>query len=146
MPSRISGRVALGLACSAIAATGALEAATTVAQGAPANTVAIENCHVKRGGDFIWFYCGIASDAAANTTVLVNYRVNLVTFKPATAGTWFSRSGTLRFTGGGQQVRNVKFAVRNLSPAKVRERLRVTLSDATGATITRATAKAAGSA
>ena len=130
-----------------LAATGAALAiavpataqATASAPGGK-GTVAIDNCHIKRSsaaGGFTWFYCGVVADAPAN--VSVNYKVNLTTFKPSTGGTWDKGSGTIRFTGG-ESLENLKFAVRGLSAAQVKSKLRVTLSNARGATITRASA------
>ncbi len=137
MSNVFRARLALGLLCTLALALAAapVQATTTHA------TVAIDNCHVKRGGSFTWFYCGVTSEVPTNTKISVSYRVNLVTFKPNTGGTWDKRSGTLHF-GYGQSLQNLKFAVRNLSAAQVKKRLRVVLSEARGATITDATAVA----
>ena len=140
MSRAASTRIALALVCAAVAAAGG-NGASTAAAGTLPGVVSIDNCHLKQGRGFVWFYCGVVSDSIPNNTVLVNYRVNLTTFKPNTGGTWHSRTGTLRFTGG-QSVRTLKFAVRNRSAAQVRTQLRVTLSDARGATIRDATAVA----
>ena len=123
---------------------------TTTPQPTPADaTVAIDNCHVKRsrnGGGFTWFYCGVVTDAPGTGPITVSYRVNLRVFRPPTGGTWrTSPTGTLRFTGGGAQLLNLKFAARNRSVAQVRQSLRVTLTNAQGATIIDATAGAAAS-
>jgi hypothetical protein len=123
---------------------------TTTTQPTPTGaTVAIDNCHVKRsraGGGFAWFYCGVVTDTPGTRTITVRYSVNLPVFKPPTGGTWrTTRTGTLRFTGGGPQLLNLKLAVRNRSVSQVRKSLRVTLSDAQGATITDGTARAASS-
>jgi hypothetical protein len=140
MSKATSTRIALALACITVAAAGGVEASTAAAGTLP-GVVSIDNCHVKQGRGFAWFYCGVVSDSIPNNTVLVNYRVNLTTFKPNTGGTWYNRSGTLRFTAG-QSVQTLKFAVRNRSAAQVRKQLRVTLSNARGATIRDATAVA----
>jgi hypothetical protein len=121
---------------------------TTTTQTAPTGaTVAIDNCHVKRSrnsGGYTWFYCGVVADVPVSGSISVAYRANLTTFKPGTGGSWRSRSGTLRFTSG-QSLANVKFAVRNRTVAQVRQTLRVTLSNAQGATIIDAPARAAAS-
>jgi hypothetical protein len=121
---------------------------TTAPQPTPTGaTVAIDNCHVKRSrnnGGFTWFYCGVVTDVPGSAPVSVSYRTNLTTFTPSTGGSWSRRSGTLRFTSG-QSLLNLKFAVRNQTVAQVRQNLRVTLSNARGATITDATARAAAS-
>jgi hypothetical protein len=135
-----STRIALALAFATVAAAFGVEAQSAVAGTLP-GVVSIDSCHVKQGRGFVWFYCGVASDSVPNNTVLVDYRVNLTTFKPKTGGTWYNRTGTLRFTGG-QSVQTLKFAVRNRSAAQVRKQLRVTLSNARGATIRDATAVA----
>ena len=112
------------------------------AQGASGSTVAIDNCHVKQARGYAWFYCGVIADATTKASITVSYKTNLTTFKPNTGGTWSKGSGTLHFGGPGQSVLNLKFAVRNLTAAQVRKRLKVTLSNASGATITDATAVA----
>jgi hypothetical protein len=140
MSKATSTRIALALACATVAVAGGVEASTAAAGTLP-GVVSIDNCHVKQGRGFAWFYCGVTSDSIPNNTVLVNYRVNLTTFKPNTGGTWDNRTGTLRFTGG-QSVQTLKFAVRNRSAAQVHRQLRVTLSNARGATIRDATAVA----
>ena len=109
--------------------------------------MAIDNCHVKRSrnnGGFTWFYCGVVTDVPGSASISVSYRTNLTTFTPSAGGSWSRRSGTLRFTSG-ESLLNLKFAVRNQTVAQVRQKLRVTLSNARGATITDATARAAAS-
>ena len=110
---------------------------------APSATISIKNCHVQRSHHThaVWFYCAVTADGAQDATV--DYRSNLATYKPPTGGTWSNQTGTLRFTGGGRQIGELKFAVRNrsLTPAQVRAKLRVTLSNV-GATITNAVATA----
>jgi hypothetical protein len=138
-------RVALAAACALAAIAAALApSALAASQG----TLAIDNCHVKHStssGGFSWFYCGIVADAPAKTTVSFTYRVNVATFKPSVGGTWDKGSGSERFTGGGETLWTLKVAVRNLTPAQLRKKLKVTLSDASGATITDGTAVAGGS-
>ena len=110
----------------------------------PASTISIDNCHVQRSptSHVVWFYCGVTADNATN--VSAHYRSNLATVKPKTLGPWRSRSGKLAFTGGGQQVLTLKFAVRNkdLTVRQVKQRVRVTLSNAKGGTIADAVARA----
>lgn len=142
MLASLARRRALGVSC-AIVAAAALQVLPAAAQTATSATVAIDSCHVKSSRGFSWFYCGVTSDANAKATISVEYRVNLTTFKPNTGGTWDRQSGTLRFGGPGQTVQNLKFAVRNLTAAQVRKRLRVTLSKPRNARITHATATAA---
>ncbi len=122
MVSRLSRTLAcvaaVALSAGAVTLPAIAGAATTSA------TVKIDNCHVQRsraGGGFTWFYCGVVTDAPANVSVSVAYGVNLATFKPSTGGTWFSRAGTLRFPGGGEQLRNIKLAVRDLSVSQERD-------------------------
>jgi len=140
-PSRM-GRLAAVTTALALATAGATQAATPT-NGIAQGTLKIDNCHIQRSGaagGFTWFYCGVVGDAPANVNISASYRVNLKTFKPSTGGTWDKGSGTIRFTGGGESLENLKFAVRNLSKAQVKSKLRVTLSNASGATITRGTA------
>jgi hypothetical protein len=144
--SRIRPTTMCVLAATGAALTIAVSATTQAATSAPVGgkgTVTIDNCHIKRSsaaGGFTWFYCGVVADAPAKVNVSVNYKVNLSTFQPSTGGTWDKGSGTIRFTGGGESLENLKFAVGNLSIAQVKSKLRVTLSGARGATITRASA------
>jgi hypothetical protein len=118
--------------------------AVAVAQG-PASAIDIDNCNVKssrNAGGFTWAYCPIVVQAPAGQTVGVRYRVNLSTYKPVSGASYRARSGTLAFTGGGEQTLNVKFAFKRLTVAQVVRRLKVTLSSPTGATILDATATA----
>jgi hypothetical protein len=104
----------------------------------PTATIDIDHCHVKtsrNAGGFTWAYCPIVVNAPGTGLVSVHYRSNLATFKPPTNGTWSAQSGTLKFTGGGDQLLNVALAFKKLTPAQVTSRLKVTLSNATGATI-----------
>ena len=129
--------------------TSTTDTTTTTAPSGP--TVAIDNCHVRHSraqGGFTWAYCGIVTDTTDTTdttasgSITVDYRINLPVFRPSTGGTWQRhRTGTLLFTGGGAQLLNIKFAIRNRSVSQVRQSLRVTLSDAQGATLTDATAR-----
>jgi hypothetical protein len=134
-------RLTATTAALAIAAAGTAQATAPPADGQ--GTFKIDNCHIQRSraaGGFTWFYCGVVGDAPANVNISVRYEVNLATFKPSTGGTWDKGTGTVKFTGGGESLQNLKFAVRNLSKAQVKSKLRVSLSNASGATITRATA------
>jgi hypothetical protein len=119
-------------------------AAPAMAQ-TPRSTIGIDSCHVQRSPTthVVWFYCGVTADDATN--ISAHYRSNLATFKPKTLGPWRSRSRKLAFDGGGQQVLTLKFAVRDrdLTVRQVRQRLRVTLSNAKGGTIADGVAKAA---
>ena len=141
MNSHLTPRLTAGLCSAAIGVLGF--AAPAIAQ-TPASTIGIDNCHVQRSptSHVVWFYCGVTADNATN--VSAHYRSNLATFKPKTLGPWRSRSGKLAFKGGGQQVVSLKFAVRNkhLTVRQVEQRVRVTLSNAKGATIADAVARA----
>jgi len=142
MNSHLTPRLTTGLCCAAIGVLGF--AAPAMAQTS-ASTIGIDNCHVQRSPTThdVWFYCGVTADNATNASV--GYRSNLATSKPKTLGPWRSRSGTLAFNGGGQEILTLKFAVRNkdLTVRQVKQRLRVTLSNAKGATIADGIARAA---
>jgi hypothetical protein len=113
---------------------------------APAATVTIDPCTVRRSrnaGGFTYAYCSIVTQAPAGQTVSVRYRSNLATYKPAVPnGDYDPQSKTVAFTGGGDQIQSVKLAFKKLTVAQVTSRLKVTLSAASGATITNATATA----
>ena len=138
-PSGVAGLCITAIAALAVAGTASAQTP------APSATVAIKDCHVQRSNHTraVWFYCAVTADGPENASV--DYRSNLATYKPPTGGTWSNQTGTLRFTGGGRQIGGLKFAVRNrsLTPAQVRAKLGVTLSNAQGATITNAVATAA---
>jgi len=140
-PSGVAGLCITAIAALAVAGT----ASAQTPAPAPLATIGIKNCHVQRSHrtHAVWFYCAVTADGPENASV--DYRSNLATYKPPTGGTWSNQTGTLRFTGGGRQIGGLKFAVRNrsLTPAQVRAKLRVTLSNAQGATITNAVATAA---
>ena len=142
MNSHLTPRLTAGLCSAAIGVLGF--AAPAMAQ-TPASTISIDNCHVQRSPTthVVWFDCAVTADNATN--VSAHYRSNLATWKPKTIGPWSSRSGTVAFKGGGEQIRSLKFAVRNkhLSVRQVEQRVRVTLSNAKGATITDGVATAA---
>ena len=142
MNSHRSPRLVAGL-CSAV--IGVLGFAAPAMAQTPASTISIDNCHVQRSATsgVVWFYCGVTADNAQN--ISAHYRSNLATFKPKTVGPWSSRSGKVAFKGGGQQVVSLKFAVRNrdLTVRQVKQRVRVTLSNAKGGTIADGVAKAA---
>ena len=142
MNSHLTPRLTAGLCSAAIGVLGF--AAPAMAQ-TPASTISIADCHVQRSptSHVVWFYCGVTADNATN--VRAHYRTNLATTKPQTVGPWSSRSGTVAFKGGGQQISTLKFAVRNqhLSVRQVEQRVRVTLSNAKGGTITDGVATAA---
>ena len=63
-------------------------------------------------------------------------------FRGVSGASYRSQSGTLAFTGGGEQTLNVKLAFKRLTVAQVVRRLMVTLSNPTGATILDAAATA----
>jgi hypothetical protein len=142
MNSHLSPRLTAGLCSTAIGVLGF--AAPAMAQ-TPASTISIDNCHVQRSPTThaVWFYCAVTADNATN--ISADYRTNLATFKPKTIGPWSSRSGKVAFKGGGDQILSLKFAVRNkhLTVRQVKQRVRVTLSNAKGGTITDGVAKAA---
>jgi hypothetical protein len=109
-------------------------------------TVTIDPCtvrHSRNAGGFTYAYCSIVAQAPAGQAVSVRYRSNLATFKPAVPnGTYSPRTKTVAFTGGGDQIQTIKLAFPKLTVAQVTSRLKVTLSDASGATITNAAATA----
>jgi hypothetical protein len=113
---------------------------------ASAATVAIDDCTVRvsrNAGGFTYAYCSIVAQAPAGQAVSVHYRSNLATYKPAVPnGTYSPQSKSVAFAGGGDQIQTIKLAFKKLTAAQVRSRLKVTLSDASGATITDATATA----
>ena len=107
-------------------------------------TVSIDNCAVRRsrnGGGFAYFYCAVVSDTMPGGSGSVKYTVNLPVYTPRSGGTWSKKTGTVS-VGAGQQVLNLKFAVRNRSVSQVRSALRVTLSDPRGLNVVDGTAKA----
>jgi hypothetical protein len=116
----------------------------TSAPASPTATVTIDPCtvrHSRNAGGFTYAYCSIVTQAPAGQTVSVRYRSNLATYKPAVPnGDYDPQSKTVAFTGGGDQIQSVKLAFKKLTVAQVTSRLKVTLSDASGATITNATA------
>lgn len=124
--------------------------APSSAAASPTATVAIDNCTVRvsrNAGGFTYAYCSIVTQAPAGQAVSVRYRSNLATYKPAVPnGTYSPQSKTVAFSGGGDQILTIKLAFKKLTAAQVHSRLKVTLSDASGATITdgTATAQAAG--
>lgn len=141
MNSHLSPRLIAGL-CSA--AVGVLGFAAPAMAQTPASTIGIDDCHVQRSPTThdVWFYCGVTADNATN--ISADYRSNLATWKPKTIGPWNSRSGKVHFSGGGQQLLSLKFAVRNkhLTVRQVEQRVRVTLSNAKGGTIADGVARA----
>jgi hypothetical protein len=112
----------------------------------PAATVTIDRCtvrHSRNAGGFTYAYCSIVTQAPAGQTVSVRYRSNLATYTPNVAnGDYDPQSKTVGFAGGGDQIQAIKLAFRKLTVAQVTSRLTVTLSNASGATITNATATA----
>jgi hypothetical protein len=120
--------------------------APSSAAATPAATVAIDDCTVRvsrNAGGFTYAYCSIVAQAPAGQAVSVRYRSNLATYKPAVPnGTYSPQAKTVAFAGGGDQIQTIKLAFKKLTAAQVRGRLKVTLSNASGATITDATATA----
>ena len=141
MNSHLSPRLIAGV-CSA--AVGVLGFAAPAMAQTPASTIGIDDCHVQRSPTThaVWFYCGVTADNATN--ISADYRSNLATFKPKTIGPWRGRTGKLRFSGGGDQILALKFAVRDkgLTVRQVEQRVRVTLSNAKGGTIADGVARA----
>ena len=139
---RISPRLIAGVCAGAIGALGV--AAPAMAAPAPASTIKINDCQVQksRATGVLWYSCGVSVQSTKN--VSVHYKTNLATWKPKTTGPWRSQSGRLRFGGGGESL-SLKFAVKNkkLTVKQVEKRVKVTLSNAHGATITDGVAKAA---
>ena len=119
--------------------------AATLAQSTTQGTIDIDDCNVKssrNAGGFTWAYCPIVVQAPAGRLVSVRYHVNLATYKPVGGASYRSGSGTLTFSGGGDQLLNVKFAFRGRSVEQVVQKLKVTLSNPIGATLVDATASA----
>jgi hypothetical protein len=144
------------VAAGAIAGPVAAAHAATTASGTPtptptstavpnAGTISIGDCQVKHSrnaGGFTWAYCPVSAigkgpNGSGKTTV--DYKVNLKTYVPVKNSSYSPQTGTM--TGPGLQ--NLKFAFPKLSVAQVERKLTVTLSNATGATITKAVANAA---
>jgi hypothetical protein len=115
------------------------------AAAAPTATVAIDDCTVRvsrNAGGFTYAYCSIVAQSPAGQAVTVRYRSNLATFKPAVPnGTYSPQTKTVSFAGG-DEIQTIKLAFPKLTAAQVRNRLKVTLSGATGASITDASATA----
>jgi hypothetical protein len=120
--------------------------APSSAAASPAATVTIDPCtvrHSRNAGGFTYAYCSIVTQAPAGQAVSARYRSNLATFKPAVPnGTYSPQSKTVAFSGGGDQIQSIKLAFEKLTVAQVTSRRKVTLSDASGATIANATATA----
>ena len=141
MTSHIPHRLIAGLCATAV---GVLGFASAASAQTPASTIAIHDCHVQRSPTthLVWFSCGVTADYVTN--ISADYRSNLAVVKPKTIGPWNGRTGKLRFSGGGQEVESLKFAVRDksLTVRQVEKRVRVTLSNVKGGTITDAVARA----
>jgi hypothetical protein len=130
-----------GLTTVLVAATVAAPVQAASATG----TVGIGGCTIKtsrNAGGFAWAYCPITSVAVKGQAVTVHYRVNLKTYVPLPNASYSAQSGKLGFPANSQTLLNVKFAFKGLSASQVKSRLKVTLSNAIGATITSATARA----
>jgi hypothetical protein len=141
--------LAAALAGAAIPATAGAQGTTTPPTATTSQgTVEIDNCHVRHSrnaGGFTYAYCGITSDLPAGASGSVTYSANLPTFKPANDnGSFRARTGRYGMSEG-TQLWVVEFAFRGRSVAQVRRRLRVTLSNPVGVTITDGTAVAASS-
>ena len=121
-------------------------APSPIAASPAPTTVTIDSCtvrHSRNAGGFTYAYCSVVTQAPAGQAISVRYRSNLATYKPAVAnGDYDPRSKTVPFAGGGDQIQSIKLAFRKLTVAQVTSRLKVTLSDASGATITNAVATA----
>lgn len=140
--SRRLAAALLVTAASVAVLPGAAQAAT-----APTGAeVSISDCHVKqeRNKTFSYAWCTVDTSAPAGTDITVRYRSSMATFKPPTGGTWSPQSRTIAFSGGGEQILTLKLGFKGKTPAQVRKSLKVTLSNATGATIGTATAVVAG--
>jgi hypothetical protein len=138
-----------GLATALIAVPAAVPAAASAQAPASASgsgaTIHINNCTVKRSrnaGGFTYASCAIVSTAPDGQDVSVTYKSNLATFIPSVGGTWSPQSKKLAFSGGGTQTLNIKLAFKKLTVAQVTSKLKVTLSNPTGTTITDGTATA----
>lgn len=109
-------------------------------QAVAGSTVHIDNCRVAKSyhQSFTYAYCAIVSETNGNApagSISVNYKVNLPTYIPKDGGTWSKGSGTVKF-GGGTEILNIKFAVKDRSVAQVKKSLKVTISGPKNALIT----------
>lgn len=134
---------AIRTAAATLALVGAI-AGPAAAQSTPTNTVSIDNCQVRKSDHqkFTYAYCAIVTDTTSSGSV--QWKVNLPTYTPPSGGTWRKGSGTYKF-GAGQEVLNIKFAVKSKTVAQVKKSLKVTLSNPKNVTITDGTATAASS-
>jgi hypothetical protein len=108
-------------------------------------TVSIGSCTVKmsrNAGGFAWAFCPVTSKPTNDVAITVHYRVNLKTYVPVQGVSYSAQSGKLGFPGNGPALLNIKFAFKGLTAKQVKRRLRVTLSNPTGAVISTPTATA----
>jgi hypothetical protein len=116
---------------------------TTPAPSSSAGTIHIKNCTVSKSrnaGGFAWASCAIVTQGPAQP-MTVRYRSNLPTYVPLRNSDYGPQSKTVSFDGGGE-IQSIKLAFKKLTVAQVVSKLKVTLSQPTGATITDGTATA----
>jgi hypothetical protein len=135
--SRVAGLAVLVAASVAIVPVLAAPAAQA---GTAESVVSISNCKIKqeRSKTYTWASCTIKTLAPDGQDVSVKYSSSMKTFIPKTGGTWSKQTGTLKLQGSEYQA--IKLAFKGKTPAQVRKSLKVTLSNAKGATIGDATA------
>jgi hypothetical protein len=134
--SRVAGLAAVAAASVAIVPVIAAPAQAGTAE----SVVSISNCKIKqeRNKTYTWASCTVKTLAPDGQAVSVKYSSTMKTFLPKTDGTWSKQTGTLKFQG--TEISGIKLAFKGKTPAQVRKSLKVTLSNATGATIGNATA------
>ncbi|HEY4099148.1 MAG TPA: hypothetical protein VGM33_26725 [Baekduia sp.] len=116
---------------------------TTPSPSSSAGTIHINNCTVSKSrnaGGFAWASCAIVTQGPAQA-MTVRYRSNLPTYVPLRNSDYGPQSKTVSFDGGGE-IQSIKLAFKKLTVAQVVSKLKVTLSQPTGATITDGTATA----
>lgn len=122
-----------------LAVLAALLGTPAVASAQDTGTVSIGPCAVRTSesfGGYTYAYCPVTAKPAAGKPITVHYASSLTrTYQPFPGGAFDRAAGTLSFRGG-PQVQNLSFAFKSLTAAQIKRRLKVTLSRATGATIT----------
>ena len=152
MPRRAARPAALAVAAALLAAgiPATANAGTTTTPDPSLNTVDIHNCAVKRSrnaGGFTWFSCYLTWSMAPGSSGSVTYTSNLASFTPnknQAGSDWSKSTGTMQL-GSGDLTQGIKIAVKNrkMTPAQVKSKLKVTLSNPQDVTIGDGTATAA---
>jgi hypothetical protein len=122
------------LAAGAVAVPASAQSTTTPAPTA-SSTIHINNCTVKKSrnaGGFTYAYCAIV--ATGSGSISVKYTSNLPTYAPLANADYGPQSKTISLPGGG--IQNIKLAFKKLTVSQVTAKLKVTLSNPKGATIT----------